>query len=105
MPYNPTGEISAFKVRSLPMTISLSSEAQQLIEERLKSGRYATAEDVVLAALATLRQQEAHEDYAPGELAALVAEGEESIRTEGTVDADEVFEGLRRLSAERRAKG
>jgi Arc/MetJ-type ribon-helix-helix transcriptional regulator len=35
------------------MNLSLDPEVQKLIDERVKSGRYATPEDVVAAALLT----------------------------------------------------
>lgn len=86
------------------MTITLSSKARKLVKERLDSGRYASAEDVVLAGLASLRRQDELGDFAPGELKRLVAEGERSIEREGTLDADEVFAALRgRARAHRRS--
>ena len=85
------------------MTITLSPDAQRLIEQQLRSGRFPSAEAVVLAGLQTLA--EAGDDFEPGELERLIAEGEASIKAEGVVDADEVYEGLRRRSDERRRKG
>ena len=70
------------------MTITLPAKARRLVNDRLRSGRYASAEEVVLAGLASLTRQEELGDFAPGELEQLVAEGERSIRAEGTVDAD-----------------
>jgi antitoxin ParD1/3/4 len=81
------------------MHLSLNPEMQKLIDERLKSGQYTTAEDVVAAALMTLDQQERFGDFAPGELDELLAEGEQSIARDGTLDGDEAF----RLRRERRA--
>ena len=80
------------------MTITLSAKARKLVNERLKSGRYSTAEEVVLAALGSLQRQERAGDFAPGELERLVAEGEQSIEREGTVAAEEVFTALRKRS-------
>src|SRR5436190_5472667 len=84
------------------MTITLPARARKLVNDRLKSGRYASAEEVVLAGLASLRRQEELGDFAPGELQRLVLEGESSIRAEGTVDADEVFRALRRRARDAR---
>ena len=81
------------------MTITLSPKAQRLLKVRLKSGRYGSAEEVLLAGLASLTRQERMGEFAPGELQRLVDEGEDSIRREGTVDADEVFESLRQRGA------
>jgi antitoxin ParD1/3/4 len=80
------------------MTIKLSAKAQKLVNERLKSGRYSTPEEVVLAGLDSLRRQEQFGNFGPGELERLVAEGERSIEREGTVAAEEVFAALRQRS-------
>ena len=88
------------------MQITLSSKARKLVNENLKSGRYASPEEVVLAGLASLRRQEALGDFSPGELERLIAEGELSIEHEGTVSADEVFSALRqRAHAARQGTG
>jgi putative addiction module CopG family antidote len=42
------------------MTISLSAETQRLLEERLRSGRYGTPDEVVHAALDALKELESH---------------------------------------------
>jgi len=73
------------------MNLSLDPKLQKLIEERVKSGQYASVEDVVAAALLTLDQQERFGDFGPGELDELLAEGERSIREEGTLDGNEAF--------------
>lgn len=85
------------------MNLSLDPKIRKLIEKKLKSGKYARPEDVVAAALLTLDQQESLGDFAPGEMSALLAEGEESIEREGTLDGDEAFE-LRRARRARRKK-
>jgi Arc/MetJ-type ribon-helix-helix transcriptional regulator len=77
------------------MNLSLDPEVQKLIDERVKSGLYATPEDVVAAALLTLDQQEWLGDFASGELDSLLAEGEKSIMQEGTLDGNEAYQ-LRR---------
>jgi antitoxin ParD1/3/4 len=82
------------------MNLSLSQDVQKLIEERVRSGKYATPEDVVAAALQTLDQQERFGDFAPGELDDLLAEGESNLAQEGTLDGAEAF----RLRRERRAQ-
>ena len=83
------------------MNISLSPKVQKLIQQRMKRGGYATPDDVVLAALAILEQSERFGDFEPGELDALVAEGD----TGGpTLDGDAVFAELRALRNRRREK-
>jgi antitoxin ParD1/3/4 len=82
------------------MNLSLSTDLQKLIDDRVKSGQYATPEDVVAAALLTLDQQERKGEFSPGELDELLAEGERSIEQEGTLDGEEAY----RQRCERRAK-
>lgn len=81
------------------MNLFLDPELQKLIDERVKSGRYASAEDVIAAALLSLDQQETFGDFATGELDELLAEGERSIAEQGCIDGDEAA----RLRRERRA--
>jgi Arc/MetJ-type ribon-helix-helix transcriptional regulator len=76
-------------------TFQLSSEAQRLIEELLRTGRYDSAEEVVLAGLGSLDQQERYGDFLPGEMEGMLAEGERSIELEGDVDASTLFADLR----------
>lgn len=90
------------------MTITLSTKAQKLLNERLKSGRYGGAGEVVLAALASLKRQDELGDFAPGELERIVADGERSIRDEGVFPADDVLASLReraRSARRRTSKG
>lgn len=61
------------------MRILITPEIRRLIEEKLRSGHYATPEDVLLAGLNRLGQDEMMNDFAPGELDALLIEGERSI--------------------------
>lgn len=84
------------------MQVSLPIELQRFVDEKLASGAYATAEDVLRAGLALLRQAERFGDFSAGELEALLAEGEESLEREGSVGADAVFEDVRRRSRDRR---
>ena len=60
------------------MNLSLNATAEKLIVERIKSGKYATPEDVVTAALHSLEQEERVGEFAPGDLDRLVAEGDAS---------------------------
>ncbi|HYV36201.1 MAG TPA: type II toxin-antitoxin system ParD family antitoxin [Gemmataceae bacterium] len=82
------------------MNLLLTPDLQKLINERVTSGKYATAEDVVAAAIMSLDQQEQFGDFETGELDSLLADGEQSIQRDGTLDGDEAF----RLRAERRAQ-
>lgn len=83
------------------MKLSLSPQTHELIGAKLKGGRYETADEVIRASLAALEQQERFGDFAPGELDELLAEGERSIKKEGTLAASDVFAELRKRGAER----
>ena len=80
------------------MNLSLNPDVQELINERVNSGRYSTPEEVVSAAIMALDQQEHFGDFEASELDNLLAEGEQSIERDGTLDGDEAFRlrGLRR---------
>jgi len=55
---------------------------------------------VVVAAIVALDQEEQFGDFATGELDRLLAEGEQSIEQEGTLDGGKAF----RMRRERRAR-
>lgn len=84
------------------MNLSLNPEMQRYVEEKVRSGEYASPEQVLEAGLVALKQQDSFGDFAPGELDELLAEGERSIEREGTIPASEVFEQMRRRSEQRR---
>jgi antitoxin ParD1/3/4 len=84
------------------MQLSLPPEIQKLIEERVRSGRYRSAEDVVTAAVTNLDQQENVGDFAPGELDDLIEEGELSGPP---LDGEKVLAELRELRERSRPKG
>jgi putative addiction module CopG family antidote len=60
------------------MKFALSNDAKKLIEDRMKSGKYASPDEVVLAALGALESKENAGDFGPGELDELIAIGEKS---------------------------
>ncbi len=77
------------------MQITLPTEVEKFVHEKMKSGAYSTAEDVVREAFVALEQQESFGDFAPGELDELLGEGEASIAAEGTLDGDAAFNARR----------
>jgi Arc/MetJ-type ribon-helix-helix transcriptional regulator len=76
------------------MNITLGPDAQRLVEERMKRGAYATAEDVLLAGLAALERDESAGDFADGEWEQLLAEGEAGGES---LDGEQVLAELREL--------
>ena len=83
------------------MNLSLPPQIQRLIDERVKSGKYGTPEDVVAAAVAHLDQQERFGDFEPGELDRLLQEGEDSGPA---LDGEQVMAELRALRASTKPK-
>ena len=81
------------------MNLTLDENVGKLINDRVKSGQYASAEDVVIAALHSLDNDETFGDFAPGELDALIAEGEASGFLDGLAVLEELS-GLRHKSRE-----
>ncbi len=84
------------------MTLMLGPKAEELIRAKLASGQYASVEDLVMAALEALEQQ-AQDDFAPGELDELIATGEESAKKHGWIPAEKVFQKLEDRSRQRRS--
>lgn len=83
------------------MNVLLKPELEQFVDEQVKSGRYASTEDVFAAALMRLKQQPADAfDFAPGEMDALIAEGEASFARGETVSMEEIREYFRRKAAQ-----
>jgi Arc/MetJ-type ribon-helix-helix transcriptional regulator len=60
------------------MELTLAPDVEAVIEERIRSGQYTSAAEVVTAAILALPGVGAAGDLAPGELAALMAEGDAS---------------------------
>jgi len=83
------------------MSVPLRPETIRLIEERMKRGGYASPDDVVCAGLASLDQQESLENFEPGEMEALIAEGE---RSGEPLDGEQVLAELRELRKRNQSK-
>jgi antitoxin ParD1/3/4 len=83
------------------MNISLDAELQKFVNEKVKAGEYRSADEVVRAGLKRLMHED---DFAPGELNALIAVGEAELQRGETVDGEEVFKEMRELHNRRRTK-
>lgn len=78
------------------MEPALNPRLAKFVEDEVTSGRYATPQDVVNAAVARLMFEREHEPvFAPGELDALLATGEEQHRRGETMTIEELRERLR----------
>lgn len=74
------------------MAITLTNpRLQKLIDDRIQSGQYPSAESVVVAALSCLEQQEHAADFAPGELNSMIAVGRSQLDKDESLDSEEVF--------------
>jgi antitoxin ParD1/3/4 len=69
------------------MTVSLSVDVQRLIAQRMGTGQYSTAEEVVAAALAALEQQDRVARLPPAELELLYPDFHQKI-LDGLADSD-----------------
>ena len=76
------------------MHLSLTPEMQRFGENRVKSGMYASPEEVVAAAFTLLEHQEASGDFEAGEMQRLIDEGD---RSGDALDAEQVFAEIREL--------
>jgi Arc/MetJ-type ribon-helix-helix transcriptional regulator len=81
------------------MVVRLNPEMEKLIEEKLTSGPYRSAEDLVNAAL---EQFMAEDDLEPGELERLLAVGEAQATAGQFIDGDEAFHRIQARSDSRR---
>jgi putative addiction module CopG family antidote len=89
------------------MTISLDPDMEKFIADRVKSGRYASPQDVLRAGLATLEKHESIETMSSSELEAIypgwrdrVAEGVADERAGRISDGEAFFEELEREEQE-----
>jgi putative addiction module CopG family antidote len=80
------------------MRLNLKPATEQLIRQKVSSGRYSSPSHVIEAALATLEQEEQLQ-LEPEEIRRLIAEGEASIKQHGTIDADTALRRRRQRRA------
>lgn len=70
------------------INISISAAMRRFIDERVKSGEYASVEDVVRAGIARLMSED---DFEPGEMERFIAKGEADIARGDVIDGEQVF--------------
>lgn len=89
------------------MNVSLTPELEKFVQEKVQSGRYTSASEVVREALRLMEKRELRLEERERALEAFQAELDRRIaeldRREG-IPAEEVFAEIERLSAERRRK-
>jgi len=84
------------------LNVSLTPELERFVDQRVASGLYQTASEVVRDALRLLEEQEAARQAALEELRRHVAVGIEQADRGEFLDGDDVFEELKRISDQRR---
>jgi len=84
------------------LNVSLTPELEKFVDQRVASGLYQTASEVVRDALRLLEEQEAARQAALEELRRHVAVGIEQADRGEFLDGDDVFEELKRISDQRR---
>ena len=85
------------------MKVEITGDLLAFVNEKLASGQYASAEEIVEAALLELRNIETGEFDARW-LNAKIETGIASLEVEGGIPADEAFERIRRMIEYRRSK-
>ncbi len=83
------------------MNVSLSPELERLIEQKVKSGMYNSASEVIRAGLRLMQEQDELRQIRLRELQRDVKKGLDQIERGEVVEADEVFQELRERQAKR----
>lgn len=80
------------------MNISLTPELEELVNEKVRSGMYHSASEVIREGLRLLREQDALRELRFQELRKEIARGIEQADRGELVEGDEVFKNLRARS-------
>jgi hypothetical protein len=73
-----------------------TAQVQKMIGKHMKKGGYATLDDLFAAALAALDDAVPLDEFAHGELDALLAEGDADIERGDVIDGEQALEDRRR---------
>ena len=84
------------------MTISLSPELEQLITDKVESGKYASASEVIRVSLQLLDEQEKREAERMAQLKQLIRKGIEAADRGELIEGETVFKELRERNRQRR---
>lgn len=83
------------------MQVSLSQPFSDFVDEKVRCGHFASAQEVVHAALTFLKQKEVIDSLPREQLIRLIDEGERSIAEHGLLDAEEAYKARRERRAVR----
>jgi antitoxin ParD1/3/4 len=81
------------------MNVHLTQELEQLVQSRVKSGRYGSASEVVREALRLLADRDELMELRKQELRKKIAQGLDSLHRGEGVDGDDFFDQLEREEA------
>jgi Arc/MetJ-type ribon-helix-helix transcriptional regulator len=71
-----------------------------MLDDHMRRGGYSSVDDLLIAALTALNDASSTDDFAPGELDALLAEGDADIERGDLIDGEKALEDRRRRRAE-----
>jgi len=86
------------------MNVSLTPELEKLINDRVSTGMYQTASEVVREALRLLKERDEVHKQRFQELQREIEVGLDQLRRGQRLPGDQVFEDLRRRSRDRRRR-
>lgn len=86
------------------MNISLTPELEEVIKQKVASGMYHSASEVIREALRLLKERDEHHQMRIEQLRRDLQIGLDQIARGEVHDGEEVFNELRRISSQRRLK-
>jgi antitoxin ParD1/3/4 len=76
------------------MNVQLSPELEEIVAQKLESGRYRSAEELIEAALELIDARDEILDLDHPELTMKIEEGLESLRTDEAIDGEGFFDEM-----------
>ena len=86
------------------MNVNLTPRLEELVQEKVKTGRYNSASEVIREALRLLEDRDQLMELRRQELKRKIAEGLESLRRGEAVDGEEFFANLEKKELKRLAQ-
>jgi antitoxin ParD1/3/4 len=86
------------------MNVSLTKELEDLVADKVKTGRYLSASEVVREALRLLEERDRIKEMRLGQFRKEIQKGVDQLDAGDTIDGEEVFRKLRAKTAARRHK-
>jgi len=87
------------------MNVSLTKELEQLVNNKVKTGRYLSASEVVREALRLLEDRDRLNEIRLADMRDAIRAGNDELARGQRVPGKQVFDELRARSRQRRAKG